>query len=433
MTQPGPVEVAIARLDRWLEGMRGPEGYAGPVVHWWRDSLIYCGPGLDWRYEGIIDGYLTLFERTSHVEFLRKAKRAGEDLVRGQLPDGTFRNSSFERNPRAGGTPHEAAADVGLLRLATTLRGQEDDAWPRYVEVARRNVDGALIGRLWSDVEQRFGDGGRWFVPNKAATIVEALCLLAEVSGRDEYVARYVVPTTDAILAHQIDAPGGALDGAIAQASQGNRLIERYFPYYNARSIPGLCAAHRVVGDDRYLAGALRAASFVMRWQDPDGGWPQVIYSARRLNRYPRWIAGAGDVVRAFELLRPHGLAWDIARTIGWILGGQLPSGAIRAAHGFRSRATQRPPGVVPEVRDVLPVVGWNDKAFRSLAHLATVAVDAPPASPTELDCSWNGRSVRYREDRDGVRITRGRSILYSWQKSRSWADWSAPEADRGR
>ncbi len=34
-------------------------GYGGPVVHWWNHSLAYQGAGLDWRYEGIIDGYLS--------------------------------------------------------------------------------------------------------------------------------------------------------------------------------------------------------------------------------------------------------------------------------------------------------------------------------------------------------------------------------------
>ena len=70
--------LALARAAAWLETMRvAPEahpaggdvqrgGYGGPVVHWWRDSLRYCGPGFDWRYE---DGcnHVTLTKRTTEA------------------------------------------------------------------------------------------------------------------------------------------------------------------------------------------------------------------------------------------------------------------------------------------------------------------------------------------------------------------------------
>jgi hypothetical protein len=57
---PEAPALTLARLEAWLESMRGPGGYGGPVAHWWRQSLLYTGPGLDWRYEGIILGYLAL-------------------------------------------------------------------------------------------------------------------------------------------------------------------------------------------------------------------------------------------------------------------------------------------------------------------------------------------------------------------------------------
>ena len=60
---PSDLSARVARIDAWLETMRGSAskgcaaGYGGPVVHWWRQCLLYTGPGLDWRYEGIIAGY----------------------------------------------------------------------------------------------------------------------------------------------------------------------------------------------------------------------------------------------------------------------------------------------------------------------------------------------------------------------------------------
>ena len=99
---------AILGLDRWFDSLRvewPTPGYGGPVVHWWNHCLGYQGTGLDWRYEGIIAGYLALWERTDQRVWLDKAVRAGKDLVNGQLPDGSFRNSRFELNPGIGGTP----------------------------------------------------------------------------------------------------------------------------------------------------------------------------------------------------------------------------------------------------------------------------------------------------------------------------------------
>ena len=83
MNEPTEIDWALARLEAWLETMRGPSGalpYGGPVAHWWQQSLLYTGPGHDWRYEGIILGYLALWERTGENRWLTKACRAGDDV-----------------------------------------------------------------------------------------------------------------------------------------------------------------------------------------------------------------------------------------------------------------------------------------------------------------------------------------------------------------
>src|SRR5215212_2608946 len=133
----------VLGLDRWFDAMRATwptPGYGGPVVHWWNHCLAYRGAGLDWRYEGIVDGYLTLWRRTGDRRWLVKAMRAGDDLVEGQLANGCFRNSMFELNPGDGGTPHEAAADIGLLLLARALREIGDPCADRYQTAAERNI-----------------------------------------------------------------------------------------------------------------------------------------------------------------------------------------------------------------------------------------------------------------------------------------------------
>ncbi|MCK4726548.1 MAG: hypothetical protein KAT29_12125, partial [Anaerolineales bacterium] len=190
------IVTAIVGLDSWFDSMRLPGGYGGPVAHWWDDCLTYQGPGLDWRYEGIIIGYLNLWESTGNMCWLSKARRAGDDLLSGQLPSGNFRNSKFELNPGTGGTPHEAACDLSLVRLADALRKNGDEEWESYSHAARRNLHDYFIARLWSEEEQTFFDSIdlHCFVPNKAATLVEALFAMTRISSDDRWSQVYAMP-----------------------------------------------------------------------------------------------------------------------------------------------------------------------------------------------------------------------------------------------
>jgi hypothetical protein len=364
----------VLGLDRWFDAMRvswPTPGYGGPVVHWWNHSLVYCGAGLDWRYEGIIDGYLTLWRATGDRRWLAKATRAGDDLAAGQLANGCFRNSMFEQNPGDGGTPHEAAADVALLLLAQALRADNDRGADRFLVAAQRSLGSFFMGRLWHKESGTLWDSPsvESFVPNKAATFVEAVLLLAAQLPDSDLVARYALPTGLHILAMQVRRPGDILDGAIAQNRFGMRFVESYYPLYVARCVPALLGLWERTGDERFRDGAVAAARFLARVRDADGGLPQVLYAQGRWNRHPRWIAGSGDVVRALTLASCHAEELDPAPTVGWIMNGARPDGRIAAASGFGR--------VLPWVSrrdraaDEVGVVGWCDKAFRALAPIA--------------------------------------------------------------
>lgn len=361
------VAEAIVGLDAWLDAMRLPGGYGGPAVHWWQDCLAYTGPGLDWRYEGIIIGYLNLWQATGEECWLTKARRAGDDLVAGQLPSGNYRNSAFELNPATGGTPHEAACDLALLRLAAALRGLDDRAWASYAAAAERNIRGYFVRRLWDETARSFRDlpDTPSFVPNKAATLAEALFALARLSGEPRWAERYALPTLLAVLAHQ--ASGGALDGAIHQNSFGSRKVAKFFPYYVARCIPGLLAGWAWSGREQFASGARRAAGFVLRCRYLDGSFPQVIYPGGLINRYPQWIAGAGDILRGLDLALCTGFDYDPTGSLAWLLSGRRADGGFRTAVGF-GRA--RPGGQSNDPRDELPVCGWCDKTFRYLTGI---------------------------------------------------------------
>jgi hypothetical protein len=425
---PTRIDHAVAQLDAWLDTMRAPTGYAGPVAHWWQQSLLYAGVGLDWRYEGIITGYLTLWQRTQEPRWLIKARRAGDDLLAGQLADGHYAASAFEINPATAGTPHEAACDVGLLLLALALRQAGQSGWQPYAAAAERNLRQFYIGQLWDAQAGAFRDDPRTpsFVPNKAATACEALFLLAEMSGDSAWIERYSLPTLDRLIAHQVR--GGRLDGAIAQNSFGAQRVEKYFPIYMARCIPALLRAYQWTAHQRYLDCALRTLACIARWAEPDGALPTVIYPNLRCNRYPSWIAALGDVLRAADLLRPYGSAIDLAATRQRLLDGQDRSGGIQTARGFAAQAGGRP-AAQPDVRDVLHVVGWCDKALRYLAaHTSPEMTETVAPQDFEIDCTFQKRALRLRETATMLEITSRDATLYRWRKGTSWPEIAARE-----
>lgn len=421
----------VTLMSGWFDSMRDSNGYGGPVSHWWRDSLRYCGSGIDWRYEGIILGYLTLWERTDDDEWLDRALRAADDVVDGQLATGNFRASAFERNPETVGTPHEAAVSVALLRLVAALDETECDADP-YVEAARSNVKWHEEV-LWNEQDQTFSDspGARSYVPNKIATTAEAFLDLACVRERDELIDARVVPAMDAVRDFQIQR--GDTRGAIHQlAVPRNGRIQgdgKFFPIYIARCIPPLLRVDEFVDDDRFEDTAIAAGEFLARTMNADGSFPAVVYADGSQNPYPRWIAALGDVLRAFDALAAAGHEFETEATERWLLEGFDDCGAFRTAYGFG-----RLHGVHDgwAFRDVLHVAGWNDKAFRWLA--TRVSDDPTPhersaVSPMSHRCRLRGQAGVFTEDGSTVSFSPSESPApaYSWTKGDTWARLDEP------
>ena len=402
---------ALARLDAWLQTMRQDKGYGGPVAHWWRDQFLYTGPGLDWRYEGILVGYSELWTKTNNPVWLQRIQQATNDLKAGQMADGNFMMSEFERNPGTLGTPHEAAASLGLLK-SSVLTGDETG-----VVAARRNLS-HLVGELWDPDSHGFNDrpGTPGRVPNKLATLSHALCLLAESTGDTSWLD-YARAAIDDVLRFQV--PDGPYAGAIHQYAADNRHGDgRLFPFYNARCVEPLVVASRVFEETKYLAAAEKIMGFLEHTMTPEGLWPQICYLSGKRAEYPRWIAGTADILYAFHVMGRSVPAISMER----LLTSQLPAGGFPTGVGFSRKAHSRASLIPPDYRDMTPVTGWNDKVLRLLSSLLPSPLadvwSVPQTEAYSLQVRMNGHTVVFTETAERFDYGTQWSIV----KSEPWA-----------
>ena len=112
-----------------------------------------------------------------------------------------------------------------------------------------------------------------------------------------------------------------------------------------------------------------------------------------------------------------------IAQLASILMCQQQPSGGIPTAHGLGRKGSTRAPTGLPDFRDVLPVAGWVDKAFRALSLLLEDHNQVPFLSgeqpPTSVSCLWKGKRCEYRESSSEIRLDNARTglPLYVWRK----------------
>lgn len=418
-TQHTSIAQSIALLDSWLQSLHQAGGYAGPVSHWWESSLLYCGPKIDWRYEGILCAYVQLYERTGNPVWLDRAIRAGDDVCQAQLPSGNYLNSSFQQGPIEGGTPHEAAVDVGLLELARLLQKEQDSRWQAYYRVAERNIQEYLIAQLWNG--QAFLDQpwNSTLVPNKNATSLEALLLYEELSGHS--LEQYILGAAKLILSAQVRQPGIREGATIHLGTKAHRLA---IPIYTARCLSALVRLFQCRNDHTYLDAALRMGQFLLRSLSP-GGVIFGFYANNRPIMAPIWISPVGDVLRAFLVLRPYTDIFEAAITTlqNILIYHQNSNGSIPTSYGLGYKGTTHLITMKPDFRDVLPVVGWCDKAFRalsmSLVNESNVEPSGNELSRITVPCKWKNRECLFQETSTHISLhLQNDKEIYSWHKS---------------
>ena len=408
--------------------MRGPRGYTGPLADWWQHGFTAMGTPLDWRYEGIIVGYLALWRRTGDGHWLAKAQWAGDDLLAGQSPAGYFAHGATGRAPRRHRGSHAAACATALLELALALREARSPVWQPYAAAAEVTIHGSILGTLWDAEREVFRQSptATTFIPHEAASICHMLFRQAELKHVAAVVDEYALPALHAIVARQIRAAGDPLDGAIPFRVTGTQPSSQFLPLCVARVVPALLQAYAWTRKTLFLEAAWRGFAFVQRCGNDDGSFPAVVYPGGRANQYPHWIAATGDVLHAAAALRAHGISTNVDATREWLLAGQDRSGGIVTARGYGSRVQQRLKSL-PDVRDLLHVVGWSDKALRGLAGEATDALPRQETGRNERRCTFRGRLI-LTQSKELIEIRRGREVRYRWRKGDDWPTICAPE-----
>jgi hypothetical protein len=104
------------------------------------------------------------------------------------------------------------------------------------------------------------------------------------------------------------------------------------------------------------------------------------------------------------------------------LIAAQDASGGIQTATGFGGQAGDRP-AALPEVRDVIHVVGWCDKAFRYLAAHVETALPAGVSQPFATTCTVRGRRLELLETPTLVEVSDQGTVCYRWRKGRPWAE----------
>jgi hypothetical protein len=414
------ISVTISKLDKWLETMRAREGYTGPISHWWDSSFLYTGVQIDWKYEGIITGYLELYRKTGNTLWLERATTAADDAVNNQLPTKKFLNSSFQVGPIEGGTPHEAAVDVGLLELSKALKEENNKNWTKYFKCAEDNIKEFLINGLWSGKGFQEQPWDATLVPNKNATTIEALILYSELTGED--LSKYLIPSADVILDSQVLE--GAREGGIIHRGTGTHKLA--IGIYTARCVSGLLRLFNHKSDERYLEACKKAAQFLEGLITEKGTYFGY-YKDEAMIKCPSWISPSGDVLRALVLAKRQSIKVNdrsIENLVQLISKNQEMSGGIRTAYGFKNKGSKKECEDIPEFRDILPVVGWNDKVLRAYSLLLDDDQQLPEVKveKTTIECEWKGKECSFIEDEETLILQKKNGEeLYNLRKGESF------------
>lgn len=411
---------AVGALEGWLETFRGAGGYTGPVVGVRGMALSWCGPAHDWRWEGLLDGWVARHRLTQDPVYLDRIVQAFRDLQAGQLADGSFQNSSFEHNPLEGGMPHEPAVMASVLRAGRYLQdvGRE---WPDGAATfLERFVEERLVKSLWNKTLQTFNN---WlqsdftvYAPPAVASIIEMLYEYGDLTGTTARWTPYIAGAAESLLKSQFRV--GPLAGAFP-ANQTDRASAS--PFLAARCLPALMQLHRRTGDNRFAEAGDQLADFVKRELQGEGGIACWVF-ANRPARVTPLLTGATAIALS-ALSRTERLDDVLGnQQITWLLARQSALGGFETAVGFGRGLPQRNP---PDWRDVFPVCGWAAHVYALLANRMTGSATCVKTRVDQIrrEVTVRGRRGEIIEEADTLTIQTGNNPVFLWRKRTAWPE----------
>ncbi|MCR4368896.1 MAG: hypothetical protein NUV67_03245 [archaeon] len=390
--------------------MKQGKGYAGPITHYWGDSVNYIGPASDWRYEGLCLGFLGLYKRTSEKAYLERAIECSEFIMQSQLSNGAFLECGFEANPCFGHTyqPHLAASLIGLLSVANALAEEGMDnsrqlaASKKCATFILKNYFDERLGCFVQYENPRAKKVPNPIVPNKICTICEAMFLWAEISG-DKVAEEKALSSMAQVLKFQ-ETKKGRFFGGIYQSN----LREKMIVYYTARCVGALKITHEKTGERQYLSAAQNAVLFAKRHFTKNGFEFGYSFKGDKISKhvYPIFGAGAADILRAILLVEKK----IPAKQMDWFLGMSNGNGAFRNFIGLSHKDTTYAGKAIDTWKDFLPSVGWNDKALRLLAQLPPL----PSGNHLFSDsCEKDFGDVHYFEDKEKITVSGSQNRVF--------------------
>jgi hypothetical protein len=412
MTTNGSIDAALGRLEGWMATMGGSAGYYGPVVGLRGVSMAWCGIGHDWRWEGLLDGWITLHRGTHDPVYLDRMDAALNALTSAQLANGAFCNSYFENNPFEGGMPYEPALMAAVLR---TLHYMKEIAHPcpaGTAEMVERFVEERLIKELWNKVLKTFNN---WlqsdferYSPPAVASIVEILCDYAKLTDSAKRLAPYIEGAAHSLLACQFQ--DGPRAGALPLSNQDGSDVS---PCMAARALPAFARLQQQTGDARFATAGDSLERFVRKCLLPDGGIEMMVFAHRPPRVAPLFIGATADVLRSFERAGRHDATLMRAH-LPWLLSHQTASGGFDTAMGFEDgRGCKR----LPDWRDVIPVCGWTDKVYGLLAGLVEKPVSLVTGGPVSRSVRVRGEEVVFVEDNVSMTLKSKNTDWFIWRK----------------
>jgi hypothetical protein len=420
MNLPGIDDKTLAaaqgRLESWFDSMHGPAGYYGPVVGFRGVGAGYCGPGFDWRYEGLLEGWMAMGRACPEATLAGRIEGALAEIRRSRLANGTLRCSYFESNPFDGGMPHEPILMSSALRARSFLHSVGRPFDPAFDSLLERFVRERLVKELWNKALKTFNN---WiqseyesYSPAAVASIVEVLVGYQEIAGDGSVLDSMIQGAAESLLAVQIRT--GPLAGGIPVSNRSGVPIN---PYLAARCLTALTLLHRKLNDDRFSQAGEALSNFLGRISLKQGGFPLQVGPGGAARETPVFVGATAGVL--VELARSGRLTEPVLQPhLAFILGRQTVSGAFHTAVGFNGGGGASR----PDWRDVMPVCGWGDKIYHLLALLRPGAVTPVPTGEVRCDVMVRGKPAEFEETQRGMRLTcHPEKTCFAWEKGRKW------------